>query len=206
MSRQFSTFLFNAIAPFYGLFYQRQRATYTGVLGRVEKVLDLHSYLSILDVGCGTGALGSVLSEQGFRVTGVEPAAAMLRAASKKAQNKAIRFVHADVLHNLPFDDKHFDLSIASYVAHGLQPEERKKMYAEMSRVTRHKVIIHDYNQNRALGTNIVEWVERGDYFNFIKTAESEMSNCEHELNACFSDVQVIDVETRAAWYICTPA
>lgn len=72
-------------------------------------------------------------------------------------------------------------------------------MYAEMSRVTKSKVIIYDYNQNRSLATSFMEWLEGGDYFNFIKDPRSE-------LEQCFSDVEVVDVDVRAAWYICSPS
>jgi hypothetical protein len=74
-----------------------------------------------------------------------------------------------------------------------------------MARVTRNKVIIYDYNQTRALRTTIIEWLERGDYFRFIKDTTTEMENCVSGMKECFSEVQVIDVDTRASWYICTP-
>lgn len=155
-------------------------------------------YEKVLDLGCGTGALCSVLNEKGLKVTGVDAAEKMLNIAKKRNKDKDISFVLADILKKLPFEDNSFDISIASYVAHGVSKYERKHMYAEMSRVTKNKIIIYDYNQNRALMTSIIEWFERGDYFNFIKEAENEMKNS-------FSEVKVIDVDTRAAWYICTP-
>ncbi len=75
---------------------------------------------------------------------------------------------------------------------------ERRKVYEEMSRIAKQKVIIHDYNENRAILTTIVEWLEGGDYFNFIKNAKEEMAEI-------FEKVEVINVDERAAWYICTP-
>lgn len=78
-------------------------------------------------------------------------------------------------------------------------------MYAEMSRVTKSRVVIYDYNQKRALLTSVIEWLERGDYFQFIKDAENEMKNCVSEMKECFSEVKVVDVDSKAAWYICTP-
>lgn len=42
------------------------------------------------------------------------------------------------------------------------------------------------------------EWLEQGDYFNFIKMAEIEMK--EH-----FKEVKVVDLHKRAAWYILEP-
>ena len=193
-----SSLLFNSIAPVYGLFYDMQKSRYRAVFDRVSEALGLTSYVNVLDVGCGTGALCSVLHEKGFVVTGIDPADKMVRIAQKHRENRTITFIQANVLESLPFETKTFDLSIASYVAHGLQKSERKQMYAEMSRVSKSKVIIYDYNQKRGVMTSIIEWLERGDYFNFIKDAEAEM-------NEYFSEVHVVDVDSRAALYICTP-
>ncbi len=205
MGKKNSRTLFNTIAPVYGLFYNRQKTRYREIVGSVSKQLDLSSCHTILDVGCGTGALCSVLNEAGMAVTGIDPAEKMLNFAIRQPENKAIRFLQADAQERLPFDDRSFDMSIASYVAHGMQKEERVRLYAEMSRVTKRMVIIFDYNQNRAFFTSLVEWLERGDYFRFIKSAEHEMRNCVSELKGCFSEVTVIDVDARASWYVCTP-
>ena len=205
MGERSSEFLFNSIAPIYGLFYERQKKRFFEVIEGVNKELDLQEFKTILDVGCGTGALCSVLNEMGMEVTGIDPAEKMLRIARKKPENRTVRFARANVLEGLPFEDKTFDIAIASYVAHGMKQEDRKRMYAEMSRVTKHKVIIYDYNEKRSLLTTVIEWLERGDYFHFIRNAESEMKNCASELGECFSEVKVVTVDERAAWYICTP-
>lgn len=193
-----SFMLFNSIAPIYGLFYKIQKNHYGAVINRCSEELDLTLFNTVLDVGCGTGALCSVLNKKGLVVTGIDPAEKMLRVAKRQPENKTITFTQANVLEQLPFENKLFDISIASYVAHGLQTNERKKMYAEMSRVTKSKVIIYDYNQKRGLLTSIIEWLEHGDYFHFIKVAKDEMEQC-------FSEVKVVDVDSKAAWYICTP-
>jgi hypothetical protein len=53
--------------------------------------------------------------------------------------------------------------------------------------------------------TSLIEWLERGDYFRFILVAQKEMKNCVQDMKLCFSSVRVIDVDKRAAWYVCTP-
>jgi ubiquinone/menaquinone biosynthesis C-methylase UbiE len=193
-----SVLLFNSISQIYGLFYKIQKKRFKDVIEIVKKELDIKQFKTILDVGCGTGALCSVLNDMGLKVTGVDPAEKMLNIAREKPENKMVIFVQANILERLPFEDKLFEASIASYVAHGMGQEERKLMYAEMSRVTKSKVIIYDYNEKRSLPTTIIEWLEGGDYFNFIKNAESEMREC-------FSDVKTVYVDVRATWYICTP-
>lgn len=201
-----SRFFFNRIAPIYGLFYKKQKKRFSKVILKAAKELDLLSFKTIIDIGCGTGALCSVLNDKGLSVTGIDPAEKMLRIAMNKSENISIQFNRADVLKGLPFQNKEFDISIASYVAHGLQRDDRKRMYAEMSRITKHKVIIYDYNKNRSFLTTAIEWMEQGDYFHFIKNAEKEMRECVTEKQGCFSKVEIFNVDKRAAWYICTPA
>jgi ubiquinone/menaquinone biosynthesis C-methylase UbiE len=180
------------------LFYNRQKYQFKEILKRGATVLDITAYEKILDVGCGTGALCSVLNENGLSVTGIDPAEKMLKSARKHPENRGINFLKANVLEHLTFEEKSFDISVASYVAHGMRKENRIKMYSEMSRVTKKAVVIYDYNKNRSFMTSLIEWLERGDYFRFIKDAENEMK-------VCFSNVTVIDVGLRASWYICTP-
>lgn len=194
--RSNKTSLFELIAPIYGLFYDYQKRHYNAVIRGIISDLDFSGYRNIIDIGCGTGALCSVLHQSGLFVTGIDSAQGMLKVAMKKNKNKDIEFVQASVLEGLPFTDRTFDISIASYVAHGLKEPERKKMYAEMKRISKRLVIIYDYNANRSFLTNIVEWLEGGDYFNFIRKVKLE-------LKECFGEIQVFDVDLRAAWYIC---
>lgn len=190
--------LFNSIAPIYGLFYNYQVNYYRKIMARVGKELNLSGYGTVIDVGCGTGALCHVLNERGLKVTGVDAAQRMLDMAEKKLSNSTIDLRHANVLEGIPFADKSFDVAIASYVVHGLKQPERELVYAEMARVAKHLVIFHEYNQRKALHISLAEWLEQGDYFNFIKIAESEMARN-------FKKVMVLNVTRHAAWYICTP-
>jgi len=205
MARKKASFMFNTIAPIYGLFYQIQKKYFTEIINGVAKELDLTDFVTIIDIGCGTGALCSVLNEKGLTVTGIDPAEKMLEIARSKTENKEINFIQASVLKPLPFTDKTFDVAIASYVAHGLKAEERRLMYSEMSRLARNVVVIYDYNDQRSLFTTFIEWMEGGDYFHFIRNAEPEMKDCVSEMERCFSEVKVVNVDKRASWYICKP-
>lgn len=187
--------VFNKIAPFYGLFYNFQKRHYHRILDNIKDQLDLSEYESILDIGSGTGALCSVLNDRGFSVSGVELSHKMMEVAKVKTSGEDIPFYNASVLERLPFEDKSFDITISSYVAHGLGPNDRKTMYEEMKRVTRELVIIYDYNENLAPHTTIIEWLERGDYFNFIRVIKKEM-----EEN--FHSYRTIQVGERATLYI----
>ena len=168
-------FLFNFIAPIYGLFYNSQKKQYLITINNIRSEINLSDYQSIVDIGCGTGALCSVLSKEGLQVTGIEPAQRMLNIGMKKAENSKVNFVKCDTCSRLPFPDKSFDISIASYVAHGLNPKERKQLLLEMSRLTKHFVIIHDYNDKRAFFTNIIEW---GSEFSIINRSVLKGTRC----------------------------
>lgn len=189
--------LFDRIAPVYGLFYPYQKKHYNEVLDQIEKKFDLSSFHTVIDVGSGTGALCSVLNQRGYSVTGVEPAKKMLEVGAAKKENRTVQFLQANAISGLPFADETFDVSFATYVAHGLKREERKALYKEMGRITKDYVILQDYNENRGLLTNVVEWMEGGDYFYFIK-------HVKEELKESFRQVMIIDVGPKAAWYICS--
>src|SRR5690554_2778174 len=64
----------------------------------------------VLDIGCGYGALTSLLSEKGAVVTATEIDREKLTFAKKKLKNhSAVRFVHVHD-ETLPFESNTFDL------------------------------------------------------------------------------------------------
>ena len=189
--------LFDVIAPVYKKFFNYQVRMYERDFAIVEKTISLAGLRTVIGIGSGPGALCSVLQNHGFIVKGSDLSGGMRKAAMEKLRGKGIDIVSADVLNGLPFEDKSFDVAIASFVSHGLQKDDRMKMYGEMKRVASEKVIIVDYNnRSRSIITNIVEYLEGGDYFNFIKAAEAEM-------NRIFPKVTAIPTGIRSSWYIC---
>jgi len=198
LAKDKSARLFNLIAPVYGLFYNYQRRRYYCTVKNYKREINISSANNVVDIGCGTGSLCSVLKELGINVVGIDSAKKMLTFAMNMPENKGVEFIQANVLKELPFNSKSFDIAISSYVAHGITREERKSMYCEMSRITKNYVVIHDYNSKKSFTTSIIERLEGGDYFNFIE-------NAEHEMKECFSEVRVINVGKRANWYICKP-
>jgi ubiquinone/menaquinone biosynthesis C-methylase UbiE len=148
-----------------------------------------------LDIGCGTGAFCYALNEHDYNVTGIDVAPSMIKQAKEYTRKVKINFIVDDVLTILDFKNKSFDIVISSYVAHGMNKADRKKLYQESARLAKDMIIFHDYNMKRSLITDIAEWLEGGDYFNFINIAESEMREY-------FGKVKVINVRKSAAWYI----
>jgi SAM-dependent methyltransferase len=189
--------IFNLIMPVYAFIFRLQARKYGEYLERFSAEAGIEGHASVLDVGCGNGALIKAFHSRGYRAAGVDFLPAMVAIAKRNLKKDPdVKVERADILSGLPFDTDSFDIAIASYVLHGMHPDERIRVYAEMSRVAGKTVIFHDYNQNRAFLTTVIEAIEGGDYFNFIKTAKKEMEK--H-----FKSVRVIDVDKRAAWYVC---
>ena len=186
--------VFKIIAPVYDLFYHYQKKGYRKTLDLALPHLQAEDARTILDVGCGTGALASVLQERGFLVTGLDPVAEMLDKGRRRPENYGIEFRLGSILEN-DLADGSFDLAIAAYVAHGLQPEERKKMLLEMKRIARTAVILHEYNDRRRWLTDLAEYLEGGDYFNFISSIDAEF-------NDIFPHRKVIPVGKQAVWHV----
>ncbi len=71
------------------------------------------SVRKVLDVGCGTGAMGLLFAEMGDRVTAVDLSEAMIIKAREKAsaQHLSIDLVRGDAEH-LPFHDGYFDVVV----------------------------------------------------------------------------------------------
>ncbi len=188
-------FIFNAISGIYGLFYKYQIQKYRQAVSYAKPQLDLAQFETALDVGCGTGALCSVISEYGVKTTGIDNAQKMINVAKRKKFGKNITFLHANASLNIPFDDNSFDFVIASYVAHGLVQKDRKKMLLEMQRVAKSYVILHEFSQKRRLLSDIIEWLEGGNYFTFLKTIENELTEI-------FGEFQTIKITEESVWYV----
>ena len=100
---------------------------------------------TVLDVGCGTGALAGWIQRAGFDVVGVD---ALNRDADPGAGERR-RAVFAAYSSALPFEDSVFDLSLSVATMHHLEtPERVADTIAEMGRVVRPGgyVLIWDHN------------------------------------------------------------
>jgi len=92
----------------------------------------------VLDVGCGTGYLSRILGALAGadgQVTGVDPAAAMIEYARRRAPLNCTYVVGEGQSLDLP--DESFDVVVSSLAVHHIPDEERGAAVREMFRVLR---------------------------------------------------------------------
>lgn len=184
--------LFNRIAAPYQWFFKSQTRSYARCFDQGRTYLGNPEGKRALDLGCGTGAFTAALRSEGWDAEGIDGAHAMVAQAGKSG----LRCSVSDVLKGLEIPDKSYDLVTAAYVAHGLRRPDRRILFQEAKRISRDRVLFHDYSENRRILTSIIEYLEGGDYFNFIKTVRQELAEV-------FSEIEVIPVGPQSAWYIC---
>lgn len=100
---------------------------------------------TVLDVGCGTGALAARIQSAGFDVVGVDASTGML----KEALEGGVGAAYAAYSTALPFADGVFDLALSVATMHHLETSERvAATIGEMGRVLRSGglVLIWDHN------------------------------------------------------------
>ncbi len=238
--------LFDWIAPVYSWFFTYQVGKFQQTIAENPDAIPQEPG-RILDIGCGTGALAFVLSEQGHEVTGLDASQRMVAIARRLNRGNKAVFIHGNALdwpgqqpgglaidrvgnrttsHNTArtasrnashsagrtasWNASHdagvsagwaqsvgpFDIVIASYVLHGLPQHQRHQLYQVMKQLARQRIIIMDYNERRDPLISLLEWFERGDYFQFIYAVMTE-------LREVFPQVKVIQTGPYAAWYIC---
>ena len=93
---------------------------------------------SVLDVGCGTGAvtlLAKIRAKQG-NVYGIDPATEMIAVARKKAGRKGLDIdFRVGVIEALPFPDSSLDVVTSSLMMHHLPEKLKRRGLAEIYRV-----------------------------------------------------------------------
>lgn len=112
-------------------------------LGWLAAMIEQRGYVSVLDVGSGTGRVLHYLKRvAGLELRGVEPVAA-LREVGHRGGLSESQLVEGDAL-ALAFEDNSFDLVCSFGVLHHIADHQRA--VAEMTRVARKAVFISDAN------------------------------------------------------------
>lgn len=116
--------------------------------------------LSVLDIGCGSGAFARQLANEGADVTGIDPEPGAVRAA--KAAVPGATFTEA-VAEALPFAAATFDIAVMVNALHHVPEAAMQAALAEAVRVTRKDGVLI-----------IVEPLPSGNFFEALRPVEDE--------------------------------
>jgi SAM-dependent methyltransferase len=125
-------------APFIDAVHFGGRPSATDLLDAIDDCIDGHLFGEVLDVGCGTGALLSLLGRRASNVVGVDISKDMRMLARSRVHRSGLANCtvrNGDVC-DLPFDDATFDLVVLDEVI--IAPDKPIDGLREVSRVLRH--------------------------------------------------------------------
>ncbi len=129
--KTYSESQFDAVADRYDQenYYWMVKEDYPAILSELAK----EPFSSLLDCGCGTGAVLALLSREypGARLTGVDLSSKMIARAAERALPNA-GFLKGDC-EELPFEDGSFDVVLCCHSFHHYPRPER--FFAEAARV-----------------------------------------------------------------------
>ncbi len=138
---------YDAFADFYNRDWGEEY--HAQIMGVLDQLLlnDLSPGDSILDVGCGTGAVAANLTQRGFSVTGIDESEAMLAFARVNAP--CARFLRADA-RSFHLESR-FTASIATFEAmnHLLHPADLAASFHSIARATG-RCFVFDMNREAA--------------------------------------------------------
>ncbi len=102
---------------------------------------------SVIDVGCGTGALLFQLSKKFKHAVGIDLTLKMIQFANKqklKGNYTNVEFVHVDATKLSETIKDNFDYAVMSFVIHEMSPDIRVKVINEIKSIAK-KIIIAEY-------------------------------------------------------------
>jgi ubiquinone/menaquinone biosynthesis C-methylase UbiE len=189
-------YLFDFIAPVYSLFFKYQSNMYDDILNKFhEKIFEKRTEYKILDTGCGTGALLQSLNKKNKNLTGIDPSGKMILHAKKNLYGTGIKLSNDNLMDKNPFSKNEFDIIFFSYVLHGLKKDSRIKLLNEALKIAGNKVVIIDYIARGGLFVDLIEWLEGGDYFNFVNEFKDE-------LNALNIEYKIENIDGKSGLYL----
>lgn len=111
---------------------------------RKAVAMEVPSGSSVLDIGCGTGALAFELAENGVRTTGVDLSRRMIKhALDRQLETSAanVKFIHGDAAQ---MGGAHYDYTVISMALHEMTPNHRLQVVKKAKELA-DKVILADY-------------------------------------------------------------
>ena len=109
---------------------------YDRILDKVVEYCELSAnhYLTVLDIGIGTGNLAAQFLGKGLHVIGIDPSKEMRKTCRQKYPQLEVKA--GDFL-NIPLPPRSVDVIISSYAFHHLTPGQKETSVSEMKRVLR---------------------------------------------------------------------
>ncbi|MGG3798772.1 class I SAM-dependent methyltransferase [Metabacillus fastidiosus] len=139
----------------------------------LEQVASL-AYGSVLEFGTGTGNLTEKLIKKGYKVTGIEPSAAMRKIALKKLKGKAT-ILDGDFLNfRVSYS---FNSIVSTYAFHHLTDKEKAEAVALYGKLLKRggKIVLADtmYPTNKEY-TQAIEDAKAAGFLNLAKDLQTE--------------------------------
>lgn len=113
--------------------------------------------LRVLDVGCGTGAMGLIFAEMGHEVTGIDLSENMMDLGRLKAseRNLSMNFLSGDA-ENPPFPENYFDVVINRHLLWTLpHPKKALSAWREVIRPGGRVIVIDGVWNDGSFGSNL---------------------------------------------------
>ncbi len=190
--KQRAKFIFDLIAPVYGLIDSNIQKNYIEITKLLNDTIPLSEF-SILDVGTGTGGwLASIAKYSDKPAEGCDFSTKMLKEAKKRHTN--LKFTQSDALTLNNYQDKSFDIVTASFVLHGMKESERAQILIQMKRIARKYVMIHDFYGKIHPVIIFLEHLEKSDYKHF-------KANFKQEITTFFEQIKIITSNNGSAVY-----
>ena len=153
-----SRLFFNLTAVLYPLIEKQLAPRYKTAL----ESFSLPTKMRVLDLATGTGILAAAFARRGHEVTGFDSSRTLLKRATK--QFDKIRFERFDLSFLCEKENDSFDIVAAGFFLHGISPEFRKDVLANMARLATEYVVIFDYDRGGDWFVRLIEWFEGPHY------------------------------------------
>ena len=154
---------FDCFAPLYFLVHPFVR----GIAVRAVRLLPHATPLNALDVCTGTGVVAEEMARHGHHVSGIDRSAGMLSQRRGLRGRLGIAGAQMDA-RRLAFADKSFDVCSISMALHEFAADDRRRLLAEMMRVSRRYVLVADYSGRQPWWVRLAESLEGSHFRDFM--------------------------------------